>query len=63
VVLATAVSTVAPRVSLQAGVVAYLVKPFVNEVLSLALQRHREALTARVRGTLDELEDWLNSFD
>src|SRR6185436_3692803 len=46
VVLATAFSTIAPRVSMQAGVVAYLVKPFasaaISEALSLALQWHFE---------------------
>ena len=60
VVLATALSTIAPRVSMQAGVVAYLVKPFasaaISEALSLALQWHVQALNSPVRGTLDELE-------
>jgi CheY-like chemotaxis protein len=51
VVLVTVLSTVAPRVSMQAGVAAYLVKPFTSaallEALSLALQWHFEALRAR----------------
>lgn len=37
VVLATSVSTVAPHVSMQAGVLAYLVKPFERESLLNAL--------------------------
>ena len=48
VVLATAVSTVASRISMQTGVIAYLVKPFtkaaVVEALSLALQWHKDAV-------------------
>ena len=67
VVLATAVDTVAPRVSLQAGVAAYLVKPFagaaISEALSLALQWHFQALKSPARGTLDELDAWLNSSE
>ena len=67
VVLATGVSSIAPRVSMQAGVVAYLVKPFagaaIREALSLALQWHVDAQKSPVRGTLVELEAWLNSLE
>jgi FixJ family two-component response regulator len=37
VVLATGVTTVPPRVSMQAGVLAYLVKPFAKQALVQAL--------------------------
>jgi len=67
VVLATAVSTIAPRFSMQAGVLAYLIKPFdqkaVLDALSSALDWHRSAARAPANTmSLDELEDWLNKL-
>jgi len=64
VVLATGVSTIAPRVSMQSGVIAYLVKPFTSaallDALALSLQWHSDAPKSPDRGTLDELRAWLN---
>src|SRR5207244_4413798 len=66
VVLATSVSTVAPRVSMQAGVLAYLVKPFnrasVTEALAIALKWHDDAVLTPPRVTPEELQSWLDSL-
>lgn len=68
VILATSVSTVAPRISMQAGVIAYLVKPFTQKALQDALETaliwHEEA---KAKGTRpedvgDRLKDWLESL-
>ena len=64
VVLATGISTVPPALSMQAGVVAYLVKPFEREHVQQTL-----ALTetwspdAPGRGDEDVLERWLGAMD
>jgi putative two-component system response regulator len=68
VVLATGVTTVPPNVSMQSGVLAYLVKPFRRETLlsalAQALRWHEEAAaagpTAHDAGQLDQ---WLASLD
>lgn len=66
VVLATAVDTVPPTVSLQGGVVEYLVKPFepgrVLAAVSRAVEWHHAALA---RGqdrttTTDPIDEWLS---
>lgn len=66
VVLVTGVSTVAPRISMQAGVVAYLIKPFTKaaivEALSLALQWQKDAGPSSRASTLEELLAWLDSL-
>jgi CheY-like chemotaxis protein len=67
VVLATAVSTIAPRFSMQAGVMAYLVKPFeeadVLEALSKALAWHAQATNKPPQAVgLDDLMSWLDSL-
>jgi len=67
VVLATGVSTVAPRISMQAGVIAYLVKPFskasVMEALSLALDWQPEPALSPGATTAEQLQTWLDSLD
>ncbi len=69
VVLATTVSTVAPTVSLQAGVLAYLVKPFSQEfvirALEAALAWHTEtaATGPRPEDTPERLQEWLDSLE
>ncbi len=67
VVLATAVSTVAPRMSMQRGVLAYLVKPFtrasVTVALMLALEWHYTASASPVHTTPKELQAWLDSLE
>jgi len=67
VVLATSVSTVAPRVTMQAGVLAYLVKPFnkqsVLDALETALAWNTEALANPPRPvTVEGLLAWLDSL-
>jgi FixJ family two-component response regulator len=51
IVLATQVSTVAPQISMQAGVLAYLVKPFRQEsvihALEAALAWHTDMRSSR----------------
>ena len=68
VVLATAVSTLAPNTTMRAGVMAYLVKPFSRialvDALNVALAWSDDA---RLRGTKPEdrgaqLDDWLDSI-
>ena len=69
VVLATGVSSVAPRVSLQSGVLAYLVKPLshhaVIEALEIALEWHRETVATgpRPEDTPERLQEWLDSLE
>jgi DNA-binding NtrC family response regulator len=69
VVLATAVSTVAPSVSMQAGVMAYLVKPFSRvallDALATALDWHErtKASGPRPEDVGDRLKDWLDSLE
>jgi DNA-binding NtrC family response regulator len=67
VVLATAVSTIAPRFSMQAGVLAYLVKPFTQQAVldgfAKALEWHSKADTAPApKRQLDELQSWLDAL-
>lgn len=69
VVLATQVSTVAPRISMQAGVLAYLVKPFspesVIDALKAALAWHTETVATgpRPEDTSERLQEWLDSLE
>lgn len=69
VVLATVVSTVAPGVSMQSGVLAYLVKPLshdrVIEALTIALAWHTETIASgpRPEDTPERLQDWLDSLE
>jgi len=69
VVLATGVSTVAPVISLQAGVIAYLVKPFereqVLEALATAVKWHQDNQAAGPQpdDVGDRLTAWLESLD
>ena len=69
VVLATGVTTVPPDVSMQSGVLAYLVKPFRRETLlsalEEALQWHEQAVASGARSAEDPaiLEEWLNRLD
>lgn len=69
VVLATLVSTIAPTFSLQAGVMAYLVKPFdqraVLHALRVALAWHRDTVAAgpRPEDTPERLQKWLDALE
>ena len=69
VVLATQVSTVAPRISMQAGVLAYLVKPFSREsvidALEVALAWHTDAVATgpRPEDTPERVQAWLDSLE
>jgi DNA-binding NtrC family response regulator len=69
VVLATGVSTVAPGVSMQSGVLAYLVKPLrhdpVIEALKVALAWHTETVATgpRLEDTPERLQKWLDSLE
>ena len=65
VVLATAVRTVPPVMSLREGVVEYLVKPFERERVLSAVRRAVEWHQAAVAGRPDHaggdpVEEWLN---
>lgn len=69
VVLATSVTSVPPAVSMQCGVMAYLIKPLekqkVVDALDTALRWHEHAVTA---GTKPEdsgarLDQWLDALD
>lgn len=66
IVLATAVDSVPPVVSLQAGVVEYLVKPFEREQVLAAVGRavawHKAAAARHSAGALeaDPIDDWLH---
>ncbi len=68
VVLATGVSTVPPKVSMQQGVLAYLVKPFQRQplldALRQGLQWHEDRMAS---GPMPEenaanLKDWLDEL-
>lgn len=69
VVLATGVSTVSSSISLQAGVLAYLVKPFERkrllEALQTAIKWHEDTTAAgpRPEDTGDRLTAWLESLE
>ena len=69
VVLATQVSTVAPHTSMQAGVLAYLVKPFSQEsvihALDTALAWHADTVATgpRPEDTPERLQEWLDSLE
>ena len=69
VVLATSVSSVAPQISMQVGVLAYLVKPFNQEAvihaLDAALAWHAETSVhgTRVGDTAERLQEWLGSLE
>jgi CheY-like chemotaxis protein len=69
VVLATSVSSVAPQISMQSGVLAYLVKPFNQQAVTRALEKalawHMDTAAAGPRGedTGDELQKWLASLE
>jgi CheY-like chemotaxis protein len=68
VVLATAVSTVPPRFSMQAGVLAYIVKPFtpaaVTDALAAALDWHNAARAGGAGSNMntEQLQSWLDSL-
>jgi len=68
VILATGVSTVPPAVSMQFGVMAYIVKPLRREkvlaALTQALAWHEEAVKNGVTApNPDVLSSWLDSLD
>jgi DNA-binding NtrC family response regulator len=68
VILATGVTTVPPNVSMQAGVLAYLVKPFrrdaLLDALDQALKWHEQAVSSGVHGhDPDVLNRWLKSLE
>lgn len=68
VVLATGVATVPPNVSMQSGVLAYLVKPFRREMvldaLDQALKWHEQAAAAGgAQQDPATLERWLDSLE
>ena len=69
VVLATQVSTIAPHISMQAGVLAYLVKPFSQEsvihALEAALAWHTDTVATgpRPEDTPKRLQAWLDSLE
>lgn len=69
VVLATSVTSVPPAVSMQCGVLAYLVKPLgrdaVLRALKTAVAWHDSALAAgpQPEDTGDRLEQWLAALD
>jgi DNA-binding NtrC family response regulator len=69
VVLATGVSTVPPNISMQAGVLAYLVKPFQRTALLAALETaiawntKTRASGAKPEDTGDLLTTWLASLE
>jgi FixJ family two-component response regulator len=69
VILATGVSTVPPRVSMQSGVLAYLVKPFTRadalQALRQALEWHAKTVASgpNPHDTADRLKTWLEELD
>jgi CheY-like chemotaxis protein len=69
VILATGSTNVEPRMSMQAGVVAYLVKPFTREslldALDVALTWHADVQRTGLRAedSGDTLKAWLDSLD
>lgn len=68
VILATTVSTVEPQISMQWGVVSYLVKPFTMEdvsvALTLAIDWHTKtkASATTAQSINDDLDRWLESL-
>lgn len=64
VILATGVTTVPPNISMQSGVLAYLVKPFRRETLLDALihglQWHEQARSTSQRQDAHTLDRWLD---
>ncbi len=69
VILATAISTIAPSTSMRAGVLAYLVKPFKGkalvDALTVALKWHDEAKATgpKPEDVGDALGAWLDSLE
>ena len=69
VVLATSVNSIAPQISMQVGVLAYLVKPFnqaaVIRALETALAWHTDtvAVGPRQEDTDERLQKWLASLE
>lgn len=68
IVLATGITTVPPNISMQSGVLAYLVKPFrreaVLDALRQALRWHELAVSAGLeRHDTDTVEQWLRSLE
>jgi putative two-component system response regulator len=68
VILATGVTTVPPSISMQSGVLAYLVKPFRRETLMDALKQglHWHAQASESGMSADDasaLDDWLNGLE
>jgi DNA-binding NtrC family response regulator len=69
VILATAISTIAPSTSMRAGVMAYLVKPFrgktLVDALTVALKWHDDAKAtgAKPEDVGDALSAWLDSLE
>jgi CheY-like chemotaxis protein len=68
VVLATGVSSVPPNVSMQAGVLAYLVKPFTRQALLTSLATavkwvdDTKVTGAKAEDQGDKLTDWLDEL-
>ena len=67
VVLATGVTSVPPSVSMQSGVLAYLVKPFrratLLEALEQALKWHEQASAGQQPPDPKGLDHWLNALE
>lgn len=67
VVLATGVASLPPAISLKAGVVAYLLKPFdraqVMAALHQALAWHEQALIGGDPDGAESLKEWLDGLD
>jgi len=68
IVLVTGITTVPPSMSMQDGVLAYLVKPFKRETLLEAVQQgvkwHEQALASGERAaTSEELDRWLDRLE
>ena len=69
VVLATGVSSVSPKISMQAGVLAYLIKPFTKQALLRALEQGLEWHENTVKSgpqpedTGTKLDQWLELLD
>jgi CheY-like chemotaxis protein len=69
VVLATSVSSVAPQITMQVGVLAYLIKPFSKEAvlgaLEVALAWRTATLASgpRHEDTDERLQEWLDSLE
>jgi DNA-binding NtrC family response regulator len=68
IVLATSVSTVAPRFSMQSGVLAYVVKPFTREAIieafDTAIDWHRDTIARgpNAADTAERLQAWLDAL-